>query len=133
MSVDDRRLDEARLDEMAEGVVDELRPVLVGLGVDPPLREPGAQLALVARPELVRLERLDEAEALPRALQVDLVAAERRRRVVPSTSSATRSSIVSIRSIVSWKSAYASYHSSIVNSGWCLYETLSLRKSLPIS
>ena len=56
MPVDDRRLDEARLDEVAEGVVDELRPVLVRLGVDAPLREPGSQLALVARPELVPLE-----------------------------------------------------------------------------
>ena len=80
MSVDDRRLDEARLDEVAEGVVDELRPVLVGLRVDSPLRQPGTQLALVARPELARLERLDEADALPRTLEVDLVAAERRDR-----------------------------------------------------
>ncbi len=80
MSEDDRRLDEARLDEVAEGVVDELRPVLVGLRVDSPLRQPGTQLALVARPELVRLERLDEADAPPRPLQVDLVAAERRDR-----------------------------------------------------
>ena len=64
--------------------------------------------------------------------RIDLVPAKRRdggseyvERDLPS--------IASMRSIVSRKSAYASYHSSIVNSGWCLYETLSLRKSLPIS
>ena len=54
MPVDDRRLDEARLDEVAEGVVDELRPVPPR--VDAPLREPGPQLVLVARPEPVPLE-----------------------------------------------------------------------------
>ena len=132
MAVDDRRLDQARLDEVAERVVDELRPVLVGVRVDAALGEPRAELVLVARPQLVRFERLDEPDAPPRALQVDLVPSEPDDRRSQG-SSATCSSIVSIRSIVSRKSAYASYHSSIVNSGWCLYETLSLRKSLPIS
>ena len=80
VAVDDRRLDQARLDEVRERVVDELRPVLVRLGVDAALGEPGTQLDLVARPQLERLERLDEADALPGPLQVDLVPAEGRDR-----------------------------------------------------
>ena len=51
--VDDRRLDQLRLDEVAERVVDELRPVAVGARVDPALGQPGAQLGLVARPQLL--------------------------------------------------------------------------------
>ena len=39
----------------------------------------------------------------------------------------------SARSATTSQSAYASYHSSIVNSGLCLGERPSLRKSLPIS
>ena len=57
-------------------MVDELGPVLVGLRVDPALGQPGAELVGVARPELVPLERLDEADALPRAGELDLVTAE---------------------------------------------------------
>ena len=64
--VDDRRLDQARLDEVGERVVDELRPVLVGVRVHAALLEPGAELRLVARPELELLERVDEANAAPR-------------------------------------------------------------------
>ena len=99
--VDDRRLDQRRLDEVAERVVDELRPVLVGRRVDAALREPGAQLVGIARPELELLERLDEPEPLPRRLQVDLVAPERDDGRRPCTSRATRSSSVSMRAIVS--------------------------------
>ena len=57
-------------------MVDELRPVLVRLRVDAALLEPRAQLGLVARPELERLEGLDEADAPPGRLQVDLVPPE---------------------------------------------------------
>ncbi len=78
--VDDRRLDQARLDEVAERVVDELGPVLVGARVHASLLEPRAKLLGVARPELELLERVDEADALPGCLQVDLVAPERRDR-----------------------------------------------------
>ena len=75
--VDDRRLDQPRLDEVREGMVDELRPVLVGVRVDTALRQPGAKLVGIARPELVALERVDESHARPRARQLDLVPAER--------------------------------------------------------
>ena len=78
--VDDRRLDQLRLDEVAEGLVDELRPVAVGVGVHPTLGQPGAQLDLVARPQLLRLEGVREADARPRRLQLELVAAELHRR-----------------------------------------------------
>src|SRR5262245_41388201 len=72
----DRRLDQVRLHEMPECMVDELRPVPVGLGVDTSFIEPRAKLLFVPGPQLVRLEGLDEADALPRPLEVDLVAAE---------------------------------------------------------
>ena len=80
MAVHDRRLDEARLDEVTEGMVDELRPILVGFGVDTALGEPRAELSLVARPELERLERVDEADATPRRFQIDLMPAKLRDR-----------------------------------------------------
>ena len=59
--VDDRRLDELRLDEVREGVVDELRPASVLARVDPTLGKPRTQLLLIASPELDILQRLDEA------------------------------------------------------------------------
>ena len=80
MSVDDRRLDEARLHEVPEGMVDELRPILVGFGVDTALGEPRAELSLVARPELERLKRVDEADATPRRFEIDLMPAKLRDR-----------------------------------------------------
>ena len=49
------------------------------------------------------------------------------------TASATLRVSRSARSATTSQSAYASYHSSIVNSGLCLGERPSLRKSLPIS
>ena len=61
---------------MAERVVDELRPVLVRLGVDAALVSHARSSSVVARPELLRLERLDEADPPPRRLQVDLVPPE---------------------------------------------------------
>ncbi len=80
MAVHHRRLDEGRFDEVGERVVDELRPIPVGLGIDTALLQPGAQLVRVASPELVLLERLDEREPAPRALQVELVLPEGDRR-----------------------------------------------------
>ena len=99
--VDDRRLDQARLDEVRERVVDELRPVLVGLGVDAALGQPRAQLVRVARPELVLLERLDERDAPPRRRRGRSRGRGTSTAVVPSTSRATRSTSCSIRAIVS--------------------------------
>ena len=77
--VDDRRLDQLRLDEVGVGVVGELRPAAVARDVDSRLGQLRAQLGLVARPDAVRLERLDEAHLLPVG-EVDVVAAERRLR-----------------------------------------------------
>ena len=54
-------------------------------------------------------------------------------RVPPFAATAAAATRDSVRVIASPASAYASYHSSIVNSGLCLNETPSLRKSLPIS
>ena len=84
--VEDRRLDQVRLDEVRERVVDELRPGLVVLRVDVAGVEPRAQLGLVARPQVVLVERVDELEPPPGRRQVDLVAAERRPSVVPTVS-----------------------------------------------
>ena len=85
---------------MPESVVDQLRPVLVGVSGNAALREPGPQLVGIARPELVLLERLDERDTAPRCLQVELVSLNWT-TVVPSTSRATSSSISSILAIVS--------------------------------
>ena len=49
------------------------------------------------------------------------------------TASPTERTSRSARSATTSQSAYASYHSSIVNSGLCFGERPSLRKSLPIS
>jgi hypothetical protein len=46
-------------------MVDELRPGAVGLRLDVPLLQAGAELRLVARSEAVAVERVDEPEALP--------------------------------------------------------------------
>ena len=53
--------------------------------------------------------------------------------VVPLAAIAAAATSDSVRVIASSTSAYASYHSSSVNSGLCLNETPSLRKFLPIS
>ena len=98
--VEDRRLHEPRLDEMAVRMVDQLRPRLVGGRVDAPLVQPRAQLVGVPRPEAVLLERLDEAESPPGSLQVELLAAESDGRGA-RTSTAARSTRFSIRTIVS--------------------------------
>ena len=58
-------------------MIDELGPVLVGVGVDTAFVQRGAQLCLVADPEAVLGQRIREAEPLPWRLQVDLVTAER--------------------------------------------------------
>ena len=70
---------------MAERVVDELRPVLVRLRVDAALGEPRAQLVLIARPQLEPLERLDEADPLPRRFRS--ISCPRNVTFVPSASS----------------------------------------------
>ena len=99
--VHDRRLDQARLDVVAEGVVDELRPVLVGVRVDLARVQLLAQRRLVADPEAVLGQRVREADALPGRLQVDLVTLETSSSSSLVTSSATDSISRSIRSIVS--------------------------------
>ena len=71
----DRGLDQGRLDEMAERVINELGPAFVLRGVDAALGQPESQLVRVSRPEALLLERVDELEAAPGGLQVDLVAA----------------------------------------------------------
>src|SRR5262249_49000796 len=76
MAIDDRRFDQAGLDEVPESVIDELRPVLVGLRVNASLGKPGPELGFVMRPQLERLERLDEPDSAPPPLQVDRVAPE---------------------------------------------------------
>jgi hypothetical protein len=58
-------------------MVDELRPAAVLRRVHAALLEPAPQLVLVARPEPLQLERVQELEPSPRSLQVDLVPAER--------------------------------------------------------
>ena len=61
---------------MAERVVDELRPRLVGVRVHPALLHPPAQVVGVARPHALGLQRVDQPETLPRRLEVDLVTPE---------------------------------------------------------
>ena len=75
--MEDRRLDQVGLDEVAERVVDELAPRVVRARVDAALVQEPAQLGLVARPEPALFELLDELDALPRRGEVDLVPAER--------------------------------------------------------
>ena len=79
------------------------------------------------------LQRLDETEALPWPLEVDLVAAERRDRGAEGSERDLLEHRLDAIHRVAEVGVRLQYHSSIVNSGWCLYETLSLRKSLPIS
>src|SRR6266545_3977621 len=74
--VKDRRLDQLRLDQMAERVVDELAPGLVTSGVDVPLREPAAKIVRIPSPDALRLERVDQLHATPGRFEVDFVAAE---------------------------------------------------------
>src|SRR5204863_2548203 len=74
--VEDRRLDQLRLDGVAERVVDELAPADVRARVDASLVEPLAEIGLVARPEALLLERVDELDALPGSGEVDVVASE---------------------------------------------------------
>ena len=78
--VHDRRLDQARLDVVAEGMVDQLRPVLVCVGVDLARVQLIAERRLVANPEAVLGERIREANPLPGRLQVELVTLEGRLR-----------------------------------------------------
>ncbi len=74
--VHDRGLDQLRLDEVTECLVDQLRPVPVALGIDTPLGQPRTELDLVARPQLLRFERLREANSLPGSLQVEVMTTE---------------------------------------------------------
>ena len=100
--VEDRRLDQARLDEVRERVVDRAAPRSCRAVVSTPRSfEPRAQLVLVARPEPVLGERVDELAAAARRLQVDLVAAEGDRRRAERLVGDARRRGVSIRSIVS--------------------------------
>ena len=59
--VEDRRLDQLGLDEVAERVVDEAAPGVVRARVDAALLQPLAQVVRVARPEALLLERVDRA------------------------------------------------------------------------
>ena len=84
--VEDRRLDQLRLDEVAERVVDELRPGRVGAVSTPRSSSRARSSAVVARPEAELFERVDQLEAAPRRRQVDLVARGRSTFVVPVAS-----------------------------------------------
>ena len=75
--VQDRRLDQLRLDEVAERVVDELRPGPFAAVSTPRASSRRAELVGVARPEPVLLERVDELDPPPGRRELDLVAAER--------------------------------------------------------
>ena len=74
--VEDRRLDEARLDVRRYGLVDELRPGLVLRDVDAARLQPLLEVGVVLRPEIELLQLVDQLDALPRRLQVDLLALE---------------------------------------------------------
>ena len=75
--VEDRRLDETRLDVRGHRLVDELRPRLVLGDVDLALLEPALEVVVVGRPEVELLQLVDESHALPRRLEVELVPLER--------------------------------------------------------
>ena len=98
--VEDRRLHELRLDEVAERVIDELGPRAVVRRVDPPAVEDGAQVGLALGPDSFLRERLDERHALPRGREVDLAAAEADDRAAENVARDASTS-VSIRRIVS--------------------------------
>ena len=78
--VENRRLDERRLDEPRVRVVNELRPRRIVRDVDVSFPEPAAQVALVAGPEPLLLERVDELHSSPRRGEVDLLPLEGRLR-----------------------------------------------------
>ena len=78
--IEDRRLDQLRLDQVAEGVVDELRPRLVLARVHLPVGEPAPQVVGVAGQDPLLLERLDQLDPAPGRLQVDGLAPEGRLR-----------------------------------------------------
>src|SRR5207248_6080263 len=75
--VEDRRPDQRRFDEVRVRVVDQLRPRRILRDVDATLLETAAQVVLVACPETMLLERLDEAQPPPRWCEIDLLIAER--------------------------------------------------------
>ena len=74
--VEDRRLDQARLDVGRDRLVDELRPGPILRDLDAPLGQALLQLVEVTRPQVGRRELVDEPHALPRRLEVDLVPLE---------------------------------------------------------
>ena len=99
--VDDRRLDQLGLDEVRVRVVDELRPRAVARDVDVRGGELRPQLGLVARPDAVLSERVDELQRAATASRARARARGRSTFVPPIVACATRSTSVSHRSIVS--------------------------------
>src|SRR5918994_798652 len=74
--MEDRRLDQVGLNEVAEGVIDELGPALVRTGVDPLCLETGAQIGLVTSPDIVPLEHGELGLVLVRHALVTKVLAD---------------------------------------------------------
>ena len=73
MVVEDRRLDQLQLDEVAQHVVDEPLPRVGRARVDASLLEPLAQVVCVSRPEpSLLVEIVHELHTLPQHLRVDL-------------------------------------------------------------
>ena len=99
--VDDRRLDQLRLDEVRVRVVDELRPRDVARRVDARVGELLAQLVLVARPDALLLERLDEAQPRCQGGASSISWPRNVTFVVPIAPVAARSTSCSVRTIVS--------------------------------
>ena len=74
--VDDRRLDEPRLDEVTECVVDELAPRVVSARVHLTLLEPAAEVIHISCPDILFFQGIDELDPPPRSFEVGVVATE---------------------------------------------------------